>query len=197
MDATVEGILAEVRQSVEVSEAAALRAREAEEAARQIAGDGAASAIGEDFATYASQEARTAHRFRVATLAFLGVIIAVAVVFVIVPIDRSAGTGTDWQAVIYRVAAISGLAALSAYLGRQSGHHRKTAQWAGSIAVQLKSWSAFLQPVRDEKTKAVLYEIFTRRVMGPPPESPVKGGETTNPLVEPLLSLATRLAPPK
>lgn len=140
------------------------------EKAQTAAGVTGALTLASYFGGYATEEKKTADRFRFATIVGIGIAIIVAIVFAAIEIARPAPrTDADWVLFASHVTIVLGIGALTAYLGRQSGQHRRMYNWARSMEVQLKSFPAFIEPLEDE-VQADLYRVFARRVLAAPPD---------------------------
>jgi hypothetical protein len=205
MDANSRGILSRTalvdQQTTSLLDQAALRAsakRLTEELqdsvvkARDAAGTVGNASLSSHFANYADQEVRSANRFRAFAIAGFTVALVFALLF---------GNGkngwlltfqSDWTALAFKVAGAAGIGSISAYLARQAGQHRRMSNWARSMAVQLQSFPAFIEPLGYEK-QAEMYDLLARRVFTAPPE---KSGNTSDDSVgaAQLLEVVTALA---
>lgn len=76
---------------------------------------------------------------------------------------------TDYVSFLQRLAFLAGLFGLAGYLARQAHQHRSMANWAGALAVQLKTFNAYIAPVRDQEAKDQLRKDFAARVFGDHP----------------------------
>lgn len=74
----------------------------------------------------------------------------------------------EWVALTYRLALLVGIGTLATYLARQAGHHRRIADWAEALSVQLKTLEAFVAPLEPED-RADIYRVFASRVLGASP----------------------------
>lgn len=135
------------------------------DAARTAAGTIAGGNLSQYFGEYAKTEKRTADLFRVLTVLLIGAGITVSL---FIP----HGAVGDWVALAYRLLIVGGIAGLAAYIGRQAGQHRRTANWAKALQVQLLAFAAFIAPIQDEESKNAIYGAFAARVFGAPPERP-------------------------
>lgn len=171
-------IVSNAREALAVAQDAATKAKGA-------AGIAGGSSLSAHFASYAKTEKRAAETFRALSIAAL-----LGAVIVAVFIHPSEG---DWSGVVYRVAILGGVGALSAYFARQAGHHRRVFNWAKGLEVQLQSFPAFIEQTgtgaRDD-----IYRAFAHRVLGAPPESSGSSDDTlpTGQLIEALIALAKR-----
>jgi hypothetical protein len=139
-----------------------------------IAGETANLTFYRDFA---ATELKAAHGFRVASIVLISVTVAVAAIYAIVEAIPSDPAEPDWTAVVYRTAILVGIGALSAYLARQAGQHRRLYNWANALEVQLQSFQNFIAPMTDEERHEVRLH-FARRVLGSPPDP--KTGESSD-----------------
>lgn len=149
-------------------------------AAENAAGGLATDQFEEHFIELRNEEARTASRFRVATIVGISVAVAFAVFWLFAPWSKFDGATPDvqrWLSFASHLAIVTGIGALTAYLGRQSGQHRRTANWAQSVAVQLQSFPA-LASSATEDTRDTLLTALANRVLAPPPEKGVEADAT-------------------
>jgi hypothetical protein len=161
------------------------QARKASEAASDAAGVTGSVSLSEYFASYARSERIAAEWFRGATI--IG-IIATAVAVYLVPHPD----GDDWAGIVYRLAVLGALGALFAYLAKQAGQHRRVANWAKSIDVQLKSFRAFVEGAPEDEHGAI-YRAFANRVLGNPPEKAKDSSDDTLPAAQ-VIDLLTTIA---
>jgi hypothetical protein len=180
----------ELVQSAERTKEYEAEAKSAAETAQESAGTTGNVALSHFFDEYAEEERKAAFGFRVATLATIGVAVAVAVV---VWLPLWAKTGTEWYDVVAHLAVVLGIGAFSAYLGRQAGQHRRVFNWAKGVAIQLRSFPAFIQPVSNPDTSAQIYLLFASRVLGAMPERTSRGGNTDGVGVTDLVGLVSAL----
>lgn len=166
--------------------------QESVEKAKDATGTLGNASLSSHFATYADKEVGSANRFRAAALAGFTVALAFALVF---------GNGkdgwlltfqSDWTALAFKITGAAGIGGISAYLARQSGQHRRMANWARSMAVQLQSFPAFIDPL-DHEEQAEMYRMLARRVLTAPPEKQGGASEDTVGAVQ-LLDLFASLA---
>ena len=180
----------------EDAQKAAREALSAASALKTAAGDEGATKLEESFVAFANGERKSAQAFRFWTITLLCVVAVLGGLLVIVQAFVPGQTEIPWQGVVYRVTLLTALAGLAAYLGRQSGNHRRAATWADAIAVQLKAFPAFIQPIQGGKVADELYEAFGRRVMGSPPDFAGKSDDATNPTMTALIDALVKQARP-
>ena len=77
-------------------------------------------------------------------------------------------TEGNWADVAWQGGLTLILGAGAVYLSRLAAHHRRLADWANGLEVQLQTVGAFLERVPPEQTAAI-YDQFALRVLGPPP----------------------------
>lgn len=102
----------------------------------------------------------------------------------------------DYVRLIQRVVLIAGTFGLAAYFARQAHHHRSMANWAGSIAVQLQTFDAFLSSVENTETRDELRKSFAARAFGEHPA--MKGEPVVTPsaaVMDTAVGLAAKLMP--
>ena len=131
---------------------------------QDAAGMGGSASLSSHFEIYAKAEKQSANIFRGLTIGAIGIAVMCAVVL---PHPAS----DDWPGIVYRLAVVLGIAGLGTYFGRQAGQHRRVYNWAKALQVQLQSFPAFMEAVRDEETSASIYAAFAKRVLGAPPEA--------------------------
>lgn len=185
----LELAIAAAKQESEAAAAAAQSALTAMSLAQAAASDSATTALEHSFDSTAKKESAYASRWRWATISTIIATVVVGALFLL----ETAQTSVSWQGALYRLAIISALGAGSAYLARQSSHHRRISTWARSIQIQLKAFRGFVEQIKDAKVQDGMYELFARRILAPPPDSG-KPDEVTN-LVQPLLDQVIRRAP--
>jgi hypothetical protein len=141
-------------------------------AASAAAGTTGEVALSRHYESLAEDERTTAVAFRWLTsfLALVGG--GITATFVLGP-----GVGVTWLAIgptdyvhlIQRGLLVAGVLGLSGYFARQAHQHRSMANWAGSLAVQLKTFEAYLAPIADDDVKNELRRTFAGRVFGDHP----------------------------
>lgn len=164
-----------------ISERTAIKAAERTQdiatTASKAAGITGETLMYQHYDSLANIESKTARRFRFWTIVssvFGGV---TAAVFVLGPTLGWAAVNIepgDWVHLVQRAIVTAAVFAFSAYLARQSHQHRTMANWAGSLAVQLRTFEAFLAPITSEDVRDRLRTSFAARVFG---EHPVLKGE--------------------
>lgn len=156
---------------------AAARTQDLATKASKAAGITGETVMSEHYESLANNESETARRFRFWTIVssvFGGV---TAAVFVLGPTFGWAAVNIepgDWVHLVQRAIVTAAVFAFSAYLARQSHQHRTMANWARSLAVQLKTFEAFLAPITSDDVRDRLRTSFAARVFG---EHPVLKGE--------------------
>lgn len=120
----------------------------------------------------AGKEEKAAEKFRKWTIQAAIVGGAVAAIFLIGPalglqaLHIAAG---DYVHLIQRIVVTAAIFGLAAYFARQAHHHRSMANWAASLAVQLQTFEAFLDPIADDQEKHELRKSFAARAFGDHP----------------------------
>lgn len=176
-------------ETLEKAQEAAREAHEAASLAKKAATEGATNALERSFQTTAKSSARAAFWFRVGTLATL---FAAAVLGVFYAVDAPNHSHDDWRAVVYRIAILSALGAIAAYLGRQAGNYHRIATWARAIEIQLKAFLGFVNEIEDPEARQTMYALFGKRVLDAPPDGRGSGDEVTN-LIQPVVEQAARI----
>jgi hypothetical protein len=138
---------------------------------------------------FAADELTAARRFRIASIVLISTTVGIATFYAVWEFNHPA-TEPDWTAVVYRTAILIGIGALSAYLARQAGQHRRLYNWANALEVQLQSFQNFIAPMTDEERHEVRLH-FARRVLGSPPDPKTReSSDDTVPTAQ-LLDLAS------
>ena len=167
------------------AEQSALDAESAARTARSAAGLVGEANLSLHFEQYAAREMRTANWFRASAVL---TIVATIVIAIALPHPNP----DDVSAVIYRLAQLLGVAGLATYLGRQAGQHRRVGNWAESLHVQLKSFTAFIEPLIEGPIRDEIHGVFARRLLGDIPERPQKSGNSTDAHVLELLAILAK-----
>jgi hypothetical protein len=155
---------------------AVIRTETAAEAASNAAGRTGEDVMSSFYTNLASTEVKAAEMFRCSTVVLAVVGGAAAAFFVFFPglppaLDIAAnGYGPLIQKTVF-IASIFGLAG---YFARQAHQHRSMANWAGTLAVQLRTFDAFLAGIDNAEVKNELRKAFAARVFG---EHPAMKGE--------------------
>lgn len=155
--------LARVNDQAKEAHEALEDARESANLAAGAAGEAGESALGVFFKEYADRELRSANAFRIATIILLGASLVAAILYALGPFSLE-------RAISHAVQVLAA-AGIATFLGSQANGHRRTGNWARAIEVQLKSFPAFIAPIRASEVAERLYETIGRRVLGSPPKS--------------------------
>lgn len=166
--------------------------RDTVDKAKDAVGDVGNASLAGHFASYADKEVESANRFRLAALIGFGLALSFALIFGNGKDGWFLAFQNDWTALAFKVAGAVGIGGISAYLARQGGQHRRMANWARSMAVQLQSFPAFVEPLAYEE-QAEMYRMLARRVLTAPPEKSGSASEDSVGMAQ-LLDLATNLA---
>ncbi|MFG1797260.1 hypothetical protein [Nocardia sp. NPDC049149] len=151
------------RMAANQAVSAAGDARRASKAAQEAAGATGNSALANHFAELASDEGNRAFYWTCATILSLLVSLAVG--------GWLSGFGvfdSMWKSVIGHLALLAPLVAIAGYTARIAHHHRKSALWASTTAVQLKTVSAYVQQLPSEESRENIVNILGARVFSVP-----------------------------
>ncbi|MCG7417335.1 hypothetical protein MHY30_07455 [Microbacterium sp. ACRRU] len=190
----------EAAKGAQTALAAAKKAAEGAETAvglaKKAATEAATTALEEEFQTTASKNFRAAFWFRSATIFVLGIVIVLAIVFALshAPVQ---GQAVDWYGITYRLAVLSGLGALAAYLGRQAGNYARLGTWAHGIQIQLKAFLGFVNEIEDGEARQTMFTLFGKRVLESPPDGKSSGDDVPTNLIQPIFEQAARLRSPQ
>jgi len=155
--------MAEIESLRATASVAAQEAAHSAELAAQAAGVTGIASESRALADYARKQLRAAEFFRwSAAMVILATLIAAIII--------EHPTGDDIAGAIYRVAILAGAAGLATYFGRQSAMHRRNGNWASALQVQLRTFPALAESIRDEGLKARLFESFAQRLLLSAPE---------------------------
>lgn len=147
------------RRFLEEAESARDRAVDASQTARRAAGVTGEVTLAEHYKTYATQETKRADQLSIIAVAIVLVIAALAVVLV------SDITSPTVSEVLAKASVTLPLAALAAYLARESSRHRMNSRWAQEFTLQLLTFDAFTEPLsddtREELRRALGQRLFT------------------------------------
>lgn len=178
--------------AVHAAEQAAEKAAEKADLAEKAATKTATGALEASFKTTADSSKKTAWWFRSATIFTL----AVTVIFGLVYAGTSTAASVDnWHVVVYRVAILSALAGIAAYLGRQASNYHRLATWAQAIEIQLKAFRGFINEIDDEESRQTMFALFAKRVLESPPDGKASNDEVTN-VIQPIIEQASRVKLP-
>lgn len=108
------------------------------------------------FSTLASSQAVVANAWTLAAMALLAITAGVAFLML------EASNGEMSLAHFARLTVTLPLAGAGVYAARIAGHYRHTAQWAHSIAVQLKTIRAYSDSLSGDSKNALRYELGAR-----------------------------------
>jgi hypothetical protein len=131
------------------------------------------------FGDYARDERSTANLLQVAAVVVIVAITVLAAVLVLV--IQSDGSGSDVGNEIAKLALTVPLAALAAYLGKESSRHRRDAQWAAAIEVQLLSVDSYAQTLADTDREQLRRELGRRGFAVPRTDSQQADGAENGP----------------
>lgn len=189
---TNQRLIEQAHKTLSTAQAAATQATEAAasaegaaENAQQASGVAAESVLAAEYGKYCDKEATSANWFRGFTIVLIAAGIALGY-FLPHPDNWAVADA------VYRIAILAGIFGLAGYLGRQAHHHRELSTWADAIRVQLLTFEAFLDPIRDPAIRDQLRVLFAGRVFGPSPQ--MKGEPSTTPSAEILDTLTTVVA---
>ncbi|MGO4247564.1 hypothetical protein AB4Y87_10140 [Paenarthrobacter sp. RAF54_2] len=121
---------------------------------------------------FAEKEAASANNFRKLTVLMVLLATGTTLGFVVAPstglnwLDVPAG---DYVHLIQRAIFLAAVFALAGYFARQANQHRTLANWAGSLAIQLRTFDAYLAAIENLEVKDRLRETFAARVFGDHP----------------------------
>lgn len=180
-----------LEEAVRSASEAAGRAETALALAEQAATKSATSTLERSFETTARKNARSAYWFRTGTIATLVGTVALGVYYAV---DSPTHPEDDWRGLVYRVAILSALAGIAAYLGRQASNYHRLATWAQAIEIQLKAFLGFINEIQDEDARQTMFALFAKRVLEAPPDGKVSNDEVTN-VIQPIIQQAARYRP--
>jgi len=150
-------------------------AEESATTARQAAGTAGEASLASWFQNYARSEHTASWIFRAVAFVGLGGTAGLAYWFFLESEERN----LEVSSLVLRSAMVLAVAAFSTYSIRLAGQHRNQGNWAKSIAVQLNSFAAFLEPVDSIAVRDAIYGQFANRVLGAPPDPKSPSAEAT------------------
>lgn len=183
------------QQLLKQVENAAEEAQESSRLAKEAATQAATSALSKSFETTAEEEAKSANVWRAWSIATLVVVVMIGAGFIVWHPAPGGSSATDWSLIVYRVAILSALGALAAYLARQASQHRRIATWARGIQIQLQAFLGFVDSVKDERARQTMYELFGRRVLVPPPDGRTTPDDGVTNIIQPIVEQVARPKP--
>lgn len=172
-----EGTDEVLRQLLDLRNVARTAATEAEasaDTARAEAGATGDLKLAHHFSEYASDEVRRSNWFRIA--AFVATFTAALVGAIMFFRAEDSEPVSDHVARALIVLAIAGI---GTYCARLAAQHRHDGNWAATVAVQLKEYSRFMEPITDDAARADIHRAFAARVLGALPIA----GEVPSPQV--------------
>ncbi|MEV7801112.1 hypothetical protein AB0O14_18675 [Microbacterium foliorum] len=191
-----QSIVAYVTQRVEKLDIAVAEAAESARAAKaavlqaeKAATKSATGALEKSFESTAKTSAWTAWVFRAATIVTLVVTVCFGLYYAA---GSTAESVDNWHEVVYRVAILSALAGIAAYLGRQASNYHRIAMWAQAIEIQLKSFRGFIGEIEDPESRQTMIALFAKRVLEAPPDGKASNDEVTN-LIQPIVDQAVKI----
>ncbi|MBP2413965.1 hypothetical protein JOF48_002764 [Arthrobacter stackebrandtii] len=180
-------------------EQAATQAEASATAASKAAGKTADDTVSSHFQSMAANEAEAADKFRLWTMAAMGLGGIIATIYLLGPVvglsGLEIGTG-DYVHLLQRVLVVGAIFAFAAYTGRQAHNHRTQANWADSLAVQLQSFDAYCDAIADQASKDQLRTTFAARAFGEHPA--LRGGsspESGDALIQKAADLVSKIIP--
>jgi hypothetical protein len=160
------------------AQAAAAQSGAAAVAASTAAGKTGEDAISAFYAKLGEKESDRADTFRKLTVGFALAGGAFAMIFVLLPGGLFPAfdiLANDYVRLIQKAIFIAGVFGIAGYFARQAHQHRSMANWAGSLAVQLQTFDAFLAAVENPEVRDDLRKSFATRAFG---EHPAMKGES-------------------
>ncbi|MEY9778377.1 hypothetical protein [Arthrobacter sp. MW3 TE3886] len=152
--------------------------------AQEAVGVVADSTLALHYSEYSAEQKKSADKFRfwTITIATLGGLIGAALLLgPAVSGQPSGGVPNDYVPFLQRVVVTAAVFGLAGYLARQAHQHRSLANWSASLAVQLKTFDAYLGPLTSSETKDELRKSFGARAFGDHPA--MKGEPSVTPSV--------------
>lgn len=134
-------------------------AADAREELQKVTGDVSAGELGTHYADHATKEAQAADWLRYAVIVLLGGVTVYAVWASVLHPEVS------YNAVLLRLSVTIPVAVLAAYLARESGKHRRSAQNARELAMAMHTLPAYVAELAEKGTE--LRMVLGQRVFGP------------------------------
>lgn len=190
----LDSAVAVAEAAAETAERAVEKAEAAVELAKKAATEASTTKLEASFAKTSKENNTTAWRFRWATMGVLIVTIILGAVFALTHASTEGGQ-VDWYGIVYRIAILSGLGALAAYLGRQAGNYTRLATWAHGIEIQLKAFLGFVNEIEDGEARQTMFTLFGKRVLESPPDGKSSADDAPTNVIQPIFEHAGKLRP--
>ncbi|CAG7642521.1 hypothetical protein [Rhodococcus opacus] len=145
-----------------IAEQAALETIQARDSAKQAAGVTGNTSLAGHFTSLATSEESRAFKWTLTAIA--GFVAALAIGVGVLTRDASA----VWTSMLSHLTLTLPALAVAAYAARISGHHRTSALWAKTTAVQLSSLSAFLEQMPNSTAREQIVLTLGLRVFAAP-----------------------------
>lgn len=152
---------------------------------KESRGERGAQGLATHFNNLSQTQRRLADSLRIAAIAVLGLAAWFAY--------RSAGDGLTVSVLISHATAVLAAAGLSTYLAAEANKHRRSADWAEAIKVQLETLSDYCSPLSDEEATKIRVILGQRAFGAPPSELTGAGGSTPSQDVAQLLEQVVSL----
>lgn len=154
------------------SQAAAAQSEAAATVASAAAGKTGEDAMSAFYAKLGHDESNRADTFRKLTVGFALAAGTFALIFVLLPggmFPVFEASANDYVRLIQKTVFVAGIFGIAGYFARQAHQHRSMANWAGSLAVQLQTFEAFLAAVDNPEVRDELRKNFATRAFGEHP----------------------------
>lgn len=151
------------------------RAEQAAESAQRAAGNAADSELSSEMDRFAKDQIRTSDRFRWAAIGSSVLAIVVGALSLLIYPPGQAVTD-----VAARLAIFAAVAGLGGYFGFQSSRHRRVGEWCAVLAIQLKTFGAYLEPIDSADVRDDIRRQFAARAFSPIVDSSDASGTDAN-----------------
>jgi hypothetical protein len=188
--ASVDEVLDKINTAQEKAEKSATKASTA-------AGRAGGDTIFSFYQDFADAEGVAADRYRKWTIwAGLGAGLTAAVFLILPEFGALRIEANDYVHLVQRVVVTVAVFGMAGYFARQAHQHRVLANWASAMAVQLKTFEAYVDPIEDQAVRDDLRKTFAGRAFGDHPA--MKGEATPSPTpaaIEAAMQLIAKIAP--
>ncbi len=162
----------------------------------------AAGRTGEDtissfYQDFAEAEGTAADKYRKWTIwAGLGAGLTAAAFLILPEFGPLRIEANDYVHLIQRVVVTAAVFGMAGYFARQAHQHRVLANWAAAMAVQLKTFEAYVDPIDDLAVRDELRKTFAGRAFGDHPAMKGEASPSPSPAaIEAAMQLIAKIAP--
>lgn len=186
------------RQAVDRLEEQEREGSQALKALKRASGSYGDEVMSSFYAEMSEEETKNANRFRTWTVRFTLVGGAAALAFLFLPPDLLYPVFSDadrYIRLVQKAIFVAGVFGIAAYMSRQAHQHRALANWSRSLAVQLKTFDAYVAAVDSPDTRDDLRKSFATRVFGNHPATKGDPQTTDTSTLDAAVGVVSKLMP--